>query len=683
MLSLACAGITIWASAETPIEVMQVTGRRLPDWQAQGAYPTTVFDAEALRAHPAIRLDDILRQEPSFSLFRRQTSLVANPTTQGVTLRGIGPNGAGRTLVLADGVPVNDPFGGWIYFSALNPDALGEVRVIRGGGAGGFGNQALTGTLQLTSLAPSDGFAVRALGGSFDTVDVSARAGRQVGRVSLGANGRYFRSDGFALLAEDQAGPVDIAAATEAATVDGEASVSLGADTLVTARVGWFEESRQNGIVLAENATDGIHGSLRLLHDPGPDEVQAEATAYYRRRDFSQTFTAVFDDARSQFRVVLDQFDVPAETAGALGRVRVPTGLVAVEVGADLRYVRGETNERFRNLGEGFTRRRRAGGEQLFAAGWLELAADPTPDLSLTAGVRGDYWQVTDGRREEFDLADGSQLLDLPIEDRRDGLVNGRLAALWQPVDSLTLRAAGYTGFRVPTLNEFFRPFRVGNDITEANAALQAERLYGIDAGLDVRPISTARLSLTYFRNWLVDAVGNVTIAQGPGVFPPAGFVPADGSLRQRRNVDEIVADGLEAAASLETAGWGVDLRYLFVAARITAFDQDPSLVGNRVAQSPRHRWTGSLFWRPIPKLRLAVYGQFTADQFEDDLNSRVLDGAATMDLAADYRISERVQLFVNATNVLGTRVETAVSGDGLVTLGPPRLISGGVRLAY
>ncbi len=683
MLSLACAGITIWASAETPIEVMQVTGRRLPDWQAQGAYPTTVFDAEALRAHPAIRLDDILRQEPSFSLFRRQTSLVANPTTQGVTLRGIGPNGAGRTLVLADGVPVNDPFGGWIYFSALNPDALGEVRVIRGGGAGGFGNQALTGTLQLTSLAPSDGFAVRALGGSFDTVDVSARAGRQVGRVSLGANGRYFRSDGFALLAEDQAGPVDIAAATEAATVDGEASVSLGADTLVTARVGWFEESRQNGIVLAENATDGIHGSLRLLHDPGPDEVQAEATAYYRRRDFSQTFTAVFDDARSQFRVVLDQFDVPAETAGALGRVRVPTGLVAVEVGADLRYVRGETNERFRNLGEGFTRRRRAGGEQLFAAGWLELAADPTPDLSLTAGVLGVYWQDTDGRREEFDLADGSQLLDLPIEDRRDGLVNGRLAALWQPVDSLTLRAAGYTGFRVPTLNEFFRPFRVGNDITEANAALQAERLYGIDAGLDVRPISTARLSLTYFRNWLVDAVGNVTIAQGPGVFPPAGFVPADGSLRQRRNVDEIVADGLEAAASLETAGWGVDLRYLFVAARITAFDQDPSLVGNRVAQSPRHRWTGSLFWRPIPKLRLAVYGQFTADQFEDDLNSRVLDGAATMDLAADYRISERVQLFVNATNVLGTRVETAVSGDGLVTLGPPRLISGGVRLAY
>lgn len=58
--------------------------------------------------------DHALRLDPAFSLFRRTDSLGANPTAQGVSLRGIGPSGASRTLVLLDGVPLNDPFGGWV-----------------------------------------------------------------------------------------------------------------------------------------------------------------------------------------------------------------------------------------------------------------------------------------------------------------------------------------------------------------------------------------------------------------------------------------------------------------------------------------------------------------------------------------------------------------------------------------
>ncbi len=78
----------------------------------------TVVRAEEIKQSPAVAADDILRQVPTFSLFRRTSSLAAHPTTQGVSLRGVGPSGVSRTLVLIDDVPFNDPFGGWVYWTS-------------------------------------------------------------------------------------------------------------------------------------------------------------------------------------------------------------------------------------------------------------------------------------------------------------------------------------------------------------------------------------------------------------------------------------------------------------------------------------------------------------------------------------------------------------------------------------
>ena len=62
----------------------------------------SVLTREDVRQSPAVLADDVLRRLPSFSLFRRTSSMAAHPTTQGVSLRGIGPSGVSRTLVLLD-----------------------------------------------------------------------------------------------------------------------------------------------------------------------------------------------------------------------------------------------------------------------------------------------------------------------------------------------------------------------------------------------------------------------------------------------------------------------------------------------------------------------------------------------------------------------------------------------------
>ena len=114
LVALACP-VFAWAQApEAPTRLapVVVTPSRLEQQAGEAPASVTVITADDVRSAPYVTLDDLLRQVPSFSLFRRSSSLVGHPTTQGVSLRGVGPSGASRALVLVDGIAINDPFGG-------------------------------------------------------------------------------------------------------------------------------------------------------------------------------------------------------------------------------------------------------------------------------------------------------------------------------------------------------------------------------------------------------------------------------------------------------------------------------------------------------------------------------------------------------------------------------------------
>ena len=142
--------------------------------------PTSVLTREDLAGSPGLTLDEQLRQIPGFSLLRRSGSLTAHPTSQGVSLRGLGPSGASRTLVLLDGAPLNDPFGGWVYWNRLPLSALESVEVARGSLSQLYGSAAMGGAIQLLPRAPRP-----------DTFEATARGGDHGTRRSRGLRFRY------------------------------------------------------------------------------------------------------------------------------------------------------------------------------------------------------------------------------------------------------------------------------------------------------------------------------------------------------------------------------------------------------------------------------------------------------------------------------------------------------------
>jgi len=663
------------ASAEALAEIL-VTARRLAPSAGEPAYAATVLDRAALDRAAGARLDDALRAVPGFGLFRRQSSRAAHPTTQGISLRGLGPSGAGRTLVMLDGIPQNDAFGGWIDWSRLPTAAIGRASITRGAGAGPWGNQALAGVIRLDSRGPGNFSELSA--GPQNTFDATLGATFDAGHVL--AHGH--RTDGSFLIRQDQRGGVDRRAADKGGVIEAGARFALSDDTVLRATARHSESRFVNGLDIAVSKTRVSDAALSLLHDG--DATSWEINAYARDQAFRAVFAAV-NATRTIATPSLDQFAVPATALGANAVLRHSLDeTLSLDAGLDVRHAEGATNENFQNLGAGFTRVRKAGGEQLLAGAFAEVNWRPTAEFLATFGGRVDAYEQSNGMRRETVRATNIIVRDDEYASR-DGRIGTVRGALRHNVsETLTWRAAAYTGFRLPTLNELYRPFRVGNDITEANPALDLEKLSGLDLGVDVTFAPGVVFTATYFHSRLKNAVTNITVRTTPGLDPGLGVVvPAGGVLRQRQNLARITANGLEAdvTASLSPA-WSASLRYLYTSPKISRSPHQPALQGLRLAQVPRHQGAAQLIWtRDVFSLSAALRG--TTKQFDDDQNTRILKGYVVADLSAQATVTDNVKLTAALENAFDRTIESARSADGLVSVGTPRTLRIGLRAGF
>lgn len=656
-----------------------VSGARLPAAAGEAAFSLIRLTETDLRAEQ--RLDEALAAIPAVSLFRRTSSLSANPTTQGISLRAIAPSGAGRTLVTLDGVPLNDPFGGWVIWSQVPTESLSGLDIVRGSGAGPYGAGALTGVIALRER--DDGAVIDASVVNEGGSRLAGAGSIALGPVRLVGSALYETRDGYIPVRGGAAGPADTPLDLDSRSAALRADLPVGTAT-VALRASAFEEDRGSGLAGARATASGTLVSATAAVRPDIGSPGLRLQVWRRESDLANTSVAVSPD-RSTTTPANDQYETPATGWGLNAALRRTTvsgiGRAEWEVGADARLNTGETRERFRYMGGAFTRNRVAGGETSVVGAYAEGASEIGPWL-VAGGLRLDQWRNTGGHRLERDISTGLPTLNETDPDRSGEVFSARLAVRRQIGESQALRLAAYSGFRPATLNELHRPFRVGNDLTEANAALVPERLTGIEAGWN-RTGDRASLTATAFWTRIEDAVVNVTIGTGPGTFPRAGFVPAGGVLRQRMNAGTIEATGLEVDGRFEvTDALSVRAAVSATDARIDGGSLVPQLTGLRPAQAPVWSAAAGLDWRATDRLMLTADLRWEGHRFEDDLNSRTLDGAATVDLRAEWAVSSSVLFWAAADNLFDADVEVSETATGVEGFGPPRTVRIGVRLS-
>jgi outer membrane receptor protein involved in Fe transport len=654
---------------DSPPPDILVTGRALAPPAFEAPLPRTVLDADTLRTASG-RVEDALLAVPGLTAFRRASTATASPTAQGLSFRGLGGNAATRAAVTLDGVPQPDLFAGWIPWVSLSAARIERAVVTRGGGSVADGPGALTGAIQIETAPPASGTTLK--GGSRDSLDLGGHLALPAGAGAFDLSGQAFAGDGHLLVDSASAGPADVPARYRQWAVRARAIAPAAATTELQATLSAFDDNRLRGFADSKQSASGADLSVRLVHK-GP--VPAEALLYAQMRDFTARIRTP-NASRTATTLTLDQFATPAAGWGGRVELRPLTGL---RTGLDWRQASGETQERFRFVAGSPTALRVAGGRTASAGLFAEAGGRVRPNLTLSGGVRVDRWHLSDGSLTEQDLQTGQPIRTEAAPDRSGTRwsARGGAEATVPGAEAITLSATGYTGWRLPTLNELHRPFRAGQDATAANPELAPERLTGLDARLRYAPLATLSFEAGGFVNRLEDAIANVTLASGPGVFPGVGFVA--GQFRQRRNLPAIDSRGAEAGATLRYRNLDASARAAWSFATVDGGSVAPDLTGLRPAQSPVFAASLSLAWDRGP-LGASLLLTHESTRFEDDRNTRTLASATRVDLGARYRIGRRILLTADVLNATDAFIEAGFSGT-LPERAEPRTILMGLEI--
>ena len=666
--------VTVALAPETVQQSVTVTADRGLAGIDDQAISVAVLDAAQLAAPPALALDDRLHQVAGFLLFRRTSSWTANPTTEGVSLRGLGSTAASRTLVVSDEVPLNDPFGGWIHWDEIPTLAIADVQLERGGAADLYGSSAIGGVIAIDPVIPTSAPAVGVAADAFGATENSGSGDLLVTTATRAVDvllaGSGVVTGGYIPTAPAVRGLVDIPA--NVAEESGRAELrtpALRTSTADTAflRGNVLNEARGNG------TPDQTNGTRLWRYLGGGDASSALGHAALRvfgdRETYRQSFSAIAANRNTEAltrlqRVPTDEFGFSLTASHAFPHA------VTVGLGLDLRDIRATDSESPVSAGV-VTSTTNISAHQRELGGYAEAIWQPR-NWSLAGSIRTDSFHTFDGRRVTSSAA------AVTAEPEVAELVaSPHLGVVRQLPHGLALTGDAFRAFRGPTMNELYRTGQVGQQTTEANPNLLAERATGFEFGAEFAHLlshgrEVGHLRVSYFWTEVNRPISAVLLSQ-----------TATTQLLQRQNLGQIRSRGLSLeAGSVPWRGFDASFGYQLAIATVTAFNSSSpaqaNLTGNWIPEVPRQAATATLNYRRPQIANFHLIANYTGHVYDDAANQFVLHPYPRFDLSADRVLGHGVSLYAGAQNLLDRSIDAGRTP--ILTLAAPRLVQGGLR---
>jgi outer membrane receptor protein involved in Fe transport len=663
----ASANITVELDPAGASQQITVTAYRAPLASLESPVTTRTLSQSALSSTAGFTVDAQVRQLPGVELFRRSSSLVANPTSQGVSLRGLGSTSASRTLVTQDDVPLNDAVGGWIHWEETPELAIDRIEVLRGGASDLYGSSAIGGVMNIVPERPSTATGEwRSSYGGLGTYETSALLETKFGVWGILASGGVLGTDGFIQLAPSQRGPIDTPSNMHGQNGLLYMDHSSGPLRLFIRGSG-FNEARDNGTPYQKN------GTRLWRYSTGADwQAPRNATAtlrlYGSTEHYRQTFSSIssasvsnpactFRCSESPTRFTL----VPDNELGAAAHWNQPIGAeFLIVAGADVHDVRVWDREEVfstSTLSNLHDHQRDSSGYA--EAMWTHRA------WTATASGRLDWFQNYDAHQVVWN---GSSWVPSPAQPPSvsERIFDPRLGISRKLGSHFALSGSGFRAFRAPTPSELYRSTQVGSKLTLANSSLLSERATGWEFGI----ASEGRwgtIRTSYFDTQVNRPIVAVTID------------PASPLLLKRQNLGQIESRGLSVDFEVAPRRWfALDGGYQYAHAVVSRGSQD---LGNWIPEVARNM--GTLNLRAFePRLgTFSLQSRISGRQYDDDANLFPLHSYFRLDAYASHNFGPHLQLFASGENLFDRAIE--VSKTPNTTLATPRLARAGLQLQF
>jgi outer membrane receptor protein involved in Fe transport len=651
-------------------ESVSVTAYRTPLGDLESPVSTRVLTSSNIQEAGGITLDGQVRLVPGVETFRRSSSLVANPSSQGLSLRGLGSTSASRTLVTEDDVPLNDAFGGWIHWEEVPDLSIRSVEIARGGASDLYGSAAIGGVVNVIPQRPtSDALELKSSFGGEGTYEDSFLAEGRRNQWGALATGGAIGTDGFIQLNPASRGTVDIASNVHAQ--NGLFLIDRQQGTLrLFLRGSGMNEARSNGTPLQTNGTRLMRFATGADWDlPGVNGHASQLTlrAYGSSEHYRQTFSTIsaFPSCNAKFSSprnyeCLNRFaKTPDDEMGAVFHWSQPIGPHFLAIfGADTHDVRAHDDEvviaksgaiSYQNITD---RQRQTGA---YAEILLTRRA-----WTVSSSARLDWFSNFDSFQWAPTVAVLPHLSE-HVFDPRLG-VSRKLGA------HFALSGSGFRAYRAPTPNELYRSTQVGSLLTYPNGALSSERATGWETGMAMEQ-RWGTLRTSYFWTQVNHPITALTIdAQASPI------------KLQRENLGQIESRGISADLELQPTRWmTLQAGYQHTNATVTQYAQQSALVGNWIPQVAHNMATAQIRGYKPRIGTFSLQGKLSGRQFDDDANSYLLHGYFKLDAYVSHDFGKRLEIFSAAENLLDRQID--VGRTPLLTVGMPRVARIGFRL--
>ncbi len=662
------ASATVHLERAGASEEVTVTAYREPLGELQSPVTTRVLSQSALNTTAAITWDDKVRQLPGVELFRRSSSLVANPASQGISVRGLGSTSASRTLVTQDDVPLNDAIGGWIHWEEQPELAIQSAELVRGGASDLYGSAAIGGVLNMITVRPTADVAeLRSTYGGAGTYDESALGETKRGPWGLLAAGGAIGTDGYIQEAPDQRGPVDIASTMHSQNGIVVADHSQGPLRLFVRGSG-MNEARGNGTPFQTNGTrlwryatgadwHAARGDSAILRLYG-------STEHYRQTFSSITNTPTAADPACAYRCgeAPSKFAlVPVNELGAATHWTRPLGsglvLLAGADAHDVRYWDREQSLGTSTLLTNLHDHQRDSG--LYGEGlWVHRA------WTASASARMDWFQNYNGHQLTWNGSKWVPSATQPLQ-RDERLFDPRLGISRKFLNHWAASASGFRAFRAPSPSELYRSTQVGNKLTLPNGQLLSERATGWETGI-ASEWRWGTIRSSYFLTHVNRPI--VAVTTNPNSSP---------ILLLRENLGQIESRGVAVDFEVAPQHWlSLDGGYQYAHATVSRGPQD---FGNWIPEVARNMASLNLHAYKPAMGTLSLQSRMSGRQYDDDANLFLLHSYFRLDAYASRDIGRHLQLFAAGENLFDRSIE--VSKTPTTTLGMPRVARAGLQI--
>jgi outer membrane receptor protein involved in Fe transport len=649
----------------TDVQRVVVTASRTPLALDESANAVQVVSRQALQRSATLTLGDRLRQVTGLNFFRRSSTLVANPTSQGVSLRGLGSTAASRTLVLANGIPISDPFGGWIYWDQVPLLAIDGVEVVSGGVSSLYGSSAVGGVINIIERQPNTTtYALDTGYAQENTPHLFALATTVHGPWSGMAAGDLLRTDGYIEVAPDVRGPVDTRANVHYQNGEVFLRRIFAERAIAYLRGNVLNEARGNGTPLQSNATRLWRYSSGLdwtTESAGVFSVQLFGSQEHYRQSFSSVPADQSSESLTRLQyVTTQQLGASAQwTKTLLSNLTLLAGADADDVRAtdyELPILHGSPN----GLGDTSARQRDVGE---YAEALFEYHR-----WTLTGSVRGDDFLNLNAVQNT--QTGTGPITETQIPDRSESILSPKLGVVRHLDHHFTLTASAYRAFRSPTLNELYRQGQVGQEITLANPHLLSERATGWEAGTEFTlPSHNARIRASYFWTEVNRPVTALTLSVTPSKI-----------VNQRENLGQVRSRGVALNYEAEPFSWlAVTGGYQYANATVTQFVQEPQLVGKWIPQVPHNTATMQVRATKRKVGLIGLLGTVGGRQYDDAANVFLLHDYFQLNGYVSHELGSRVELYGAMNNMFNRSIE--IGRTPILTLATPRMASFGIRI--